>query len=124
MNCRNLGEAGWGVRFRSSIVRRITRLSDLFDVCFLDKDLHFLNGRPLLKQSAAAVATSREGQRPPPSNERYAVCGDDVALGQDCGLLRRDGPGHRLSELGHLLMQTLRDARDAEYHERMPVILG
>jgi hypothetical protein len=42
-----------------------------------------------------------EGARRP--NERHALCGDDAALGQDRGPLRRDGPRHRLSELGHLL---------------------
>jgi hypothetical protein len=42
MNCR---DCGGRVRFRSSIVRRITRLSDLFDCCFLNSGLHFLDSR-------------------------------------------------------------------------------
>jgi hypothetical protein len=43
MNCR---DCGGRVRFRSSIVRRIRRLSDLFDSCFLNRGLHFLDMRP------------------------------------------------------------------------------
>jgi hypothetical protein len=43
MNCRDFGGR---VRFRSSIVQRIMRLSDLFDSCFLNSGLHFLDMRP------------------------------------------------------------------------------
>ena len=40
---------------RSSIVRRITRLSDLFDSCFLNSGLHFLDMRPAPSQKPREV---------------------------------------------------------------------
>jgi hypothetical protein len=48
MNCR---DCGGRVRFRSSIVRRIMRLSDLFDSCFLNSGRHFLDMRPAPSQN-------------------------------------------------------------------------
>src|SRR5262249_47256954 len=62
MNCRDWGSVGFGTCPVPFIdCAKNSELSDLFDLCFLENGPHFLNGRPLLKQSAA-VATSQEGQ--------------------------------------------------------------
>jgi hypothetical protein len=84
MNCRDCGGVSGSVRR----LCRITRLSDLFDSCFLNSGLHFLDShlsitststanlrarprrrtlcglREMFRRSSAAVATSRGDRRP------------------------------------------------------------
>jgi hypothetical protein len=78
MNCR---DCGGRVRFRSSIVRRVTRLIDLFDGCFLNSGLHFLDchlsipctsttnlrARPRRRARRVRIGARWSGDFPPPS---------------------------------------------------------
>jgi hypothetical protein len=60
MNCR---DCGGRFRFRSSIVRRITRLSDLFDSCFLNSGLHFLHRHLSITSTSTANLRARPRRR-------------------------------------------------------------